>query len=106
VGGEIRGLSGSATLDSLVFGGEHPPALAAGQISPWVEFPGGFARVRVAGRTEPDPDVVTRRTDLRARIERWHKLNAWFDGLKARHPVRIHDGELRAIVLPEPTEES
>lgn len=105
-GGEIRGLGGRPILDSLVFGGERPPALATGRLSSWVEFPGGFARIRVAGRTPPDPDVLARRTELRAKIERWHKLNAWFAALEARHPVRIHDGELRAIVLPEPAEES
>jgi parvulin-like peptidyl-prolyl isomerase len=42
------------SLDSLVFGmNGRPPALAEGQVSGWVRWPGGVARVRLIDREEP-----------------------------------------------------
>ncbi|MBI1797003.1 MAG: peptidyl-prolyl cis-trans isomerase [Candidatus Eisenbacteria bacterium] len=102
-GGELRAMSGRAILDSLAFGGDRPPVLETGHVSDWIEFPGGFARVRVSRRVAPDPDALAKRLELRRQIALWHRLNDYFDKLKDRYPVRILDGELRSTALPEPT---
>ena len=78
--------------------------LTTGKASDWIEFPGGLARLRVAKRLDPDPADMARRVDIRRQIVIWRNLNAYFDRLKARYPVEIHDVELRATALPEPTE--
>ncbi len=101
---ELRGLGGKAVVDSLVFGRERPPVLELGKTSDWIEFPGGYSRLRVAERLAPDPDELSRRVELRRQLVLWRKLNEYFDRLKARYPVQILDGELRATALPEPTE--
>lgn len=95
-----------AALDSLVFGhDDQPAALAPGQLSGWVRWPGGIARVRLVERTEPTADrVEARMEDLRkAAIER--RLVGYYDDLKRRYPVRITDRSLEAIPLPEPPPE-
>lgn len=95
-----------ASLDSLVFGDDtRPPALKPGDVSGWVRWPGGIARVRLLERREPSADrVQAKMEDLRrAAIER--KLAVWFDDLKRRYPVRILDRSLAAIPLPEPPPE-
>ena len=95
-----------AALDSLVFGDDtHPAALKPGQVSDWVRWPGGIARVRLLERKEPTADrVMARMDDLRkAAVER--KLVTWFEDLKRRYPVRILDRSLAAIPLPEPPPE-
>jgi parvulin-like peptidyl-prolyl isomerase len=103
-GTELRGLGGPALLDSLVFGKGGEPVLQTGKVSEWVEFPGGLAKLRVAERLEPDPADFARRVEIRRQIVLWRNLNAYFDRIKARYPVEIHDVELRATSLPEPTE--
>jgi parvulin-like peptidyl-prolyl isomerase len=106
VGTELRGMGGRTLSDSLIFGIDHPPVLAVGQVSPWIEFRSGLVKMRVNERLAPDPDEVTRRVALRHQVVLWHRLNDYFDTLKVRYPVRILDGELRATALPEPTENS
>lgn len=103
-GGELRGLGGRALLDSLAFGRERAPALPMGQRSPWIEFPGGYARLKIVNRLAPDPTDFAKRMEIRRQIVLWRNLNGYFDRLKARYPVEIYDGELRATALPEPTE--
>jgi peptidyl-prolyl cis-trans isomerase D len=103
-GSELRGLGGRSVLDSLVFGRERPPVLEPGQVSDWIDFPGGYSKLRVAERLAPDPEDLARRVELRRQLVLWRKLNEYFDRLKARYPVEILDGELRATALPEPTE--
>jgi parvulin-like peptidyl-prolyl isomerase len=95
-----------SALDSLVFGSEtRPPALAPGQVSGWVRWPGGVARVRLAERREPSADRVEVRTDELRKIVVERQMVAWFDEVKKRWPVRILDRSLAAIPLPAPPEE-
>ena len=103
-GEELRGMGGRALLDSLAFGSVNPPVLEVGHPTDWIEFPGGPARLRLAERLAPDVDELDRRTEKRAQLVLWRNLNAYFDRLKARYPVEILDGELRATALLEPTE--
>jgi hypothetical protein len=105
-GGVLSGMGGRSLLDSLVFGATQPPVLSVGKLSEWVEFPGGLARLRVVSRTPADPGEVERRLEARRQLVLWHRLNDYFDKLKARYPVEILDGEMRATAPPEPTEES
>jgi len=104
MGGELRGMGGRALLDSLAFGGVNPPVLAVGRATDWVEFPGGLARLRLTERQAPDPEELDRRSEKRAQLVLWRNLKDYFDRLKARYPVEILDGELRATALLEPTE--
>jgi parvulin-like peptidyl-prolyl isomerase len=94
-------------LDSLVFGGKsRPPALAVGQVSGWVRYPGGVARVRLVERREPPADRVRVRSDELARITVERRMQAYFEDLRKRYPVRILDKKLAGIPLPElPPEE-
>ncbi|HKQ58586.1 MAG TPA: peptidyl-prolyl cis-trans isomerase [Candidatus Eisenbacteria bacterium] len=103
-GTELRGMGGRAVIDSLVFGLTRPPVLEPGQVSEWIEFPGGFSRLRVVERLAPEAEVVARRVEARRQIALWRNLNSYFDRLKERYRVQILDSELRATVLPEPTE--
>src|SRR5262249_6465963 len=91
-----------ASLDSLVFGrGGQPPAVAEGQVSGWVRWPGGIARVRLVERQEPSPESVRTRTEDLRRIAVERGMREYFDTLRKRYPVRIVDKKLAAIPLPE-----
>jgi parvulin-like peptidyl-prolyl isomerase len=103
-GSSLVGMGGKSLLDSLVFGRTRAPVLESGQTSDWVEFPGGYAKLRVAQRLAPDPENLARRVELRRQLVSWRKQNEYFDRLKARYPVEILDSELRATALTEPTE--
>ena len=95
-----------SSLDSLVFGSEtRPPALNPGQVSGWVRWPGGVARVRLAERREPPPDRLQARVQELRRIVVDRQMAAWYDDVKKRFPVRILDRSLAAIPLPAPPEE-
>ena len=103
-GSQLRGMGGKALLDSLIFGRERAPALQPGQVSAWLQFPGGQAKLRVVQRLAPEPEELRRRVELRRQLVIWRRLNEYFDRLKRRYPVQILDGELRATTLVEPTE--
>lgn len=93
-------------LDSLVFGREgHPAALAPGQLSGWVRWPGGIARVRLVERQEPTADRVAARADELRKVAVERKMHAYFEDLKRRYPVRILDRSLASIPLPDPPPE-
>jgi len=90
------------SLDSLVFGMKGvPPALAEGQVSGWVRWPGGVARVRLLDREEPSADRTRARMDELRKIAVERRLQGYFDDLRKRYPVRILDKKLAAIPLPE-----
>ncbi len=94
------------SLDSLVFGhDEQPPVLSPGQVSDWVRWPGGIARVRLVERQEPSADRISVRLDelRKAAVER--RMVSYFEDLKRRYPVRIMDRALEAIPLPAPPPE-
>jgi len=78
-----------------------PPALAEGQVSGWVRWPGGMARVRLVDRVEPPADRVRVRSDELRKIAVEERMRAYFDDLRKRYPVRILDKKLAAIPLPE-----
>jgi parvulin-like peptidyl-prolyl isomerase len=103
-GEELRGMGGRALLDSLAFGSTHPPVLEPGRVTGWIEFPGGFSRLRLVERLAPDPEELDRRAERRAQLVLWRNLRDYFEVLKTRYPVEILDGELRATVLLEPSE--
>jgi hypothetical protein len=90
-GTELRGMGGRAVIDSLVFGRSRPPVLEPGQVSEWIEFPGGFSRLRVVERLAPDAEDVARRVEARRQIALWRNLNSYFDRLKERFRVQILD---------------
>ena len=104
MGGELRGMGGRALLDSLAFGGANRPVLEEGRPTDWIEFPGGLARLKLVERLAPEPEELDRRTEKRVQLVLWRNLRSYFEVLKARYPVEILDGELRATALVEPTE--
>jgi parvulin-like peptidyl-prolyl isomerase len=104
LGDELRGMGGRARLDSLAFGGVHPPVLEVGKPTGWIEFPGGLARLKLVERLAPDAEDLDRRVEKRAQLVLWRNLRDYFDRLRSRYPVEILDGELRATALLEPTE--
>jgi len=95
------------SLDSLVFGmNGRPAALAVGQASGWVRYPGGVARVRLLERRDPPEDRLRVRCDELRRVAVERRLQGYFADLRKRYPVRILDKQLAAIPLPElPAEE-
>jgi hypothetical protein len=97
-------MGGRAQLDSLVFGSAAAPVLVPGRATGWIEFPGGWSRLRLAERFAPDPEELDRRSERRAQLVLWRNLRDYFDVLKARYPVEILDSELRGTVLLEPSE--
>jgi hypothetical protein len=72
-----------------------------GQASGWVRYPGGVARVRLLERRDPSDDRLRVRSDELRRIAVERKMQAYFDDLRKRYPVRILDRKLAAIPLPE-----
>jgi len=98
-------LGGAAIVDSLVFGSERtPPALAEGHDTSWIEFPTGYARLRLAVHEDPQPAQLEARVqaDLQAGAER--NLRVAYDKLKVTWPVRILDPALADTPLPPATE--
>src|SRR5262249_56837822 len=93
---------GPAVLDSLVFGGAREPALEPGQVSGWVDFPGGMARVRLDRRTTPDPGELKLAMENERRMAVESHLSEYFEQLRKRYAVRILDNDLRAVALPTP----
>jgi hypothetical protein len=98
----LPGLGGGSILDSLVLGrDDRPPVLAVGATSPWVEYPGGFARVRLEAVVEPDPGQLAARMENDRLVELDRKYSDYFVRLKERYPVRILDSTLRNVPLAE-----
>lgn len=102
-GAVLAGLGASDVADSLIFGTHtHEPVLKVGQLSDWIELPGGVARVRILSRGAADATRVAATVESERRIQVEHKLDAYFDGLKKRYPVKILDERLRDTPLPPP----
>ncbi len=91
---------GTRDLDSLVFGTRVPAQLTIGQISDWVVFPAGIARLRVVERAQPNPAQLAARIEGERRREEARRLEEFFLGLKQRFQVRIVDAEMRNVDLP------
>lgn len=104
-GGGLTGLGGAAIVDSLVAGtATRGPSLSPGQVTEWVEFPGGLARLRLVERKAPDPIALANRVESRKRVALERNLRNAFDKLKQRFPVRILDHDLEITALPDLTE--
>ncbi len=103
-GGTIRGLGKPpADLDSLVFGvGRTPAPLQPGDVSRWLEFGSGSVRLRLNERIEPAPAEVDARLRSQRRAAVETSMREYFEGLKARFPVRILDPRLRDLTPPAP----
>jgi parvulin-like peptidyl-prolyl isomerase len=100
-GSRLPGLGASGPLDTLVFGQEGDDGLAAGSLSGWVALPGGLVRVRPAAVRLPDATALASRVQAERREETDAALNAYFEELKKRFPVRILDRQLRQTLLPQ-----
>ena len=101
----LTGLGGAAIVDSLIGGtATRGPVLSPGQVTGWVEFPGGVARIRLVDRTPPDQTTLASRVESRRRIALEQNLRNAFDKLKQRFPVKILDHDLEITELPALTE--
>lgn len=104
-GAPLAQLGGVGIIDSLVFGtATREPALAVGASSGWIDFPGGFVKVRLRDRQKAQPVQLEARVtaDLQTGLER--NLRARYAKFQEEFPVRIHDPVLAETRLPEPTE--
>jgi hypothetical protein len=100
-------LGGREVIDSLAFGtAQTPPVLERGKPTGWIELTAGYARLRLVDRLDPDPIELTNRLESERRIATERRLQATFEKLKQRYPVRILDPELRATALPPLPDES
>jgi hypothetical protein len=98
-------LGGPAIVDSLVFGSEsRPAALAQGDETPWIEFPAGYARVKLDVRENPQPAQLEARVQAALQAGTERNLRLAYEKLKAEYPVRILDPKLADTPLPPATE--
>lgn len=93
---------GKGILDSLTFGARGGRALREGETSDWLTFPVGYVRMRLAGRTDPNPGQLAARIQNDRSLELERRLRTYFEDLKDRYPVRILDPKLRDVGLPPP----
>lgn len=101
----LGSLGGGDVLDSLLLESPGHRALAVGSESGWVRFPNGAARIRLLARQAPTGEQMLARleNERAAAIERG--MQAYFERLKQRWPVRILDAKMRGVVTaraPEP----
>ena len=96
---------GARNLDTLVFGTQVPAQLRIGEVSEWVTFPAGIARLRVVERAVPNPGQLAARFETERRLAGARALATFFEGLKRRYPVRILDAQLREVELPRVPDE-
>jgi hypothetical protein len=104
-GAPLAQLGGVAIVDSLAFGtGTAPAALSPGQSSGWIDFPGGFVKIRMRDRQAAPPVQLEARVtaDLQTGLER--NLRARYARMQESHPVRIHDPVLAETKLPDAVE--
>ncbi|MEO5618682.1 MAG: peptidyl-prolyl cis-trans isomerase [Candidatus Eisenbacteria bacterium] len=102
-GAGLTELGGSETIDSLVFGTpRRGPALEEGQTAGWLDLPGGIAILKVIQRTPPEAARVNARAENEGRNQFEQRLAGYFEDLKKRYPIRIHDERLRDTPLPPP----
>ena len=77
------------------------PVLVQGQATPWIEFPGGFAKLKLVLRGDPDPVEMANRMATESRITLERNQRKAYDKLRQRYPVEILDPQLRLVDLPE-----
>jgi parvulin-like peptidyl-prolyl isomerase len=98
----LPNLGGGPQLDSLVTGTPGHKALQPGQESRWVEFPNGWARIRLVSRSDPPHEAVLARMENERSAATERGLIAYFDRLKKRWPVRILDQKMRDVIPAQP----
>ena len=97
---------GARNLDTLVFGVRVPARLKLGELSGWVAFPAGQARLRVTERADPNPAQLAARLESERRLAEARVLVTYFEDLKQRFSVRILDPEMLEVMLPPVPEET
>jgi len=106
-GKALERLAGQDQLDSLAFGTKtSKPVLAQGKVTPWVEFPGGFAKMQLVERLDPDPVELANRLTNESHLELERNQRKAYEKLRQRYPVEILDRDLRMVELPELPESS
>jgi len=91
--------SGATAVDSLCFGTATTQPLAQGVASDWIMLPTATVRIRVDGRTEPDPREVERTMGQFRGIIVEYSLQNEIKSMKERFPVKILDPVLREVPL-------
>src|SRR5262249_26499517 len=101
-GKTLERLSGQSLLDSLAFGTRAAkPVLVQGKVTPWIEFPGGLAKLKLVDRADPDPVELANRMANESRVALERNQRKAYDKLRQRYPVQILDPDLRLVDLPE-----
>jgi hypothetical protein len=75
--------------------------LVQGQVTPWIEFPGGLAKLKLVMRDDPDPVELANRAANETRVALERNQRKAYDKLRQRFPVEILDPQLRVVELPE-----
>jgi hypothetical protein len=102
-GTALQGLGGEATTDSVVFGTHRdPPRLREGEVTGWLDLPGGLARLRLLQRIPPDPARLSTQVETDRRLQLERRMYGLCEDLKERYPVRILDPALRDTPAPVP----
>ncbi len=97
----IRELGGGGTtLDSLIYGELGGRPLGRGEVSDWIRFRSGLARIRMGDKLPPNPGQLAAQIQNDRRIAVERAMRTYFNGLKRRYPVRILDARLRNAELP------
>lgn len=104
-GAPLTQLGGVGIVDSLVFGTRtRAPALAVGASTGWIDFPGGFVRLRVRDRLAAQPVQLEARVTADVQAGQERNLRARYARIQESFPVRIHDPELAETKLPDASE--
>jgi hypothetical protein len=99
-GARLPGIGISGSLDTLIFGARGDDGLPVGRLSEWVDLPTALVRLRMAALRPPDAIALASSVEAERRSGTETALNAYFEELKKRFPVRILDRELRQMLLP------
>jgi peptidyl-prolyl cis-trans isomerase D len=105
-GQRVRSIGAVGPVDSLVFGGRRAPALDPGQVSGWIDLPAGLLKVRLVERRAPSPTQLAARLESERRLAIERHLFTYYEDLKKRHTVRIHDSRMRDVIIPPPPPEN
>lgn len=98
----LPNLGGGPLLDSLLTGSPGHKPLQPGQETKWVEFPNGWARIRLVARSDAPREAVQARLENERSAATERGLIAYFERLKKRWPVRILDQKMREVIPAQP----
>ena len=100
-GARLPGIATAGPVDTLLFGERGDDGLPVGRLSDWIRLPDALVRLRTAQLHPPDATALEARVQAERRGQTETALNAYFEGLKKRYPVRILDRQLRQTLLPQ-----